>query len=81
MGDVTDMYGMFQDSRNLKKIVLPKIDMTKVSRFGNMFHGCESLTHIKCYQSFKDWCLANQTTIRLPTSMCAGGDGTWEIVT
>ena len=45
-----------------------------------MFDGCGSLNHIKCKQSFKDWCLTNQDRIKLPTTMREGGSGTWEIV-
>lgn len=45
-----------------------------------MFNNCSNLTHIKCKQSFKDWCWINQDEIELPTAMRNGGNGQWEIV-
>ena len=51
----------------------------------NMFYDCSDLTHIKCKQSFKDWCITNQTNISLPEAMINGTVGNdssynWEIV-
>ena len=45
-----------------------------------MFKYCDKLNYIRCTQYFKDWCITNQDTINLPTSMREGGDGIWEIV-
>ena len=51
-----------------------------------MFSNCNNLTHIKCKQAFKDWCISNKSDIYLPQSMIDGtvggiGSGAnWEIV-
>ena len=43
-----------------------------------MFTGCNNLSHIKCRQWFKDWCIRNQDTIGLPSAL-RNGSGNWEI--
>ena len=45
-----------------------------------MFKSCIALKKIRCKQGFKDWCIANQETIALPSAMKEGGKGVWEIV-
>ena len=54
--------------------------MSNATSFTDMFKFCNKLTHIKCKQSFKDWCITNQDTIKLPDAMREGGSGTWEII-
>ena len=71
---------MFYACSNLVSLNLSNFDMSNCTSFGDMFYDCDKLTHIKCKQSFKDWCITNQDTISLPTAMREGGSGTWEIV-
>ena len=71
---------MFADCMSLVSLDLSNFDMSNCTSFGNMFYNCNKLTHIKCKQAFKDWCITNQDTIKLPTAMREGGSGTWEIV-
>ena len=75
-----DMRYMFDSCSSLVSLDLGSFNTAKVRTMNDMFNGCSSLNHIKCKQSFKDWCLENQDTIALPTAMREGGSGTWEIV-
>ena len=77
---VTDMYNMFSDCIGLTSLDLSNFDTSNVKAMNNMFYNCNKLTHIKCKQSFKDWCITNQDTIKLPTAMRDNGEGQWEIV-
>ena len=77
---VTDMREMFISCINLTSLDLSNFDTTKVTSMSEMFRYCNKLTHIKCKQSFKDWCITNQNTIYLPTAMHDNGGGTWEII-
>ena len=55
----------------------------KISKVGydtNKYFITGALTHIKCKQAFKDWCLADPDAIDLPIAMGSGGSGRWEIV-
>ena len=76
----TNFYGMFYNCSSLGSLDLSNFDTSKCTDFGYMFNNCNKLTHIKCKQAFKDWCITNQDTIKLPTAMREGGSGTWEIV-
>lgn len=81
--NVSSVGGMFQSCTSLVSLDLTGFDLSHITTpmfMGLMFSNCTSLTHIKCRQSFKDWCLANATTIKLPDAMAEGGSGTWEIV-
>ena len=77
---VTNMCGMFENCMSLTSLDLSSFDTSKVTDMSRMFNSCISLTHIKCKQTFKDWCLTNQDTIELPTAMRNGGSGQWEII-
>ena len=76
----TSFSGMFTNCYVLGSIDLSNFDTSKCTNFYGMFYNCNSLNHIKCKQAFKDWCITNQDTIKLPTAMREGGSGTWEIV-
>ena len=71
---------MFDGCRSLGSLDLSNFDMSKATNYPDMFYNCYKLTHIKCKQAFKDWCIKNQNIIKLPTAMREGGSGTWEIV-
>ena len=71
---------LFSNCRSLVSLDLSNFDMSKIGSSSNMFNNCDKLTHIKCKQAFKDWCITNQDNIYLPTAMREGGSGTWEIV-
>ena len=71
---------LFEGCSSLTSLDLSNFDMSKATSYGNMFKNCTSLSTIKCKQAFKDWCITNQDTIKLPTAMREGGSGTWEIV-
>ena len=76
----TNFYGMFNNCSSLGSLDLSNFDTSKCTDFGYMFNNCNKLTHIKCKQAFKDWCITNQDSIKLPTAMREGGSGTWEII-
>ena len=76
----TNFRNMFDGCRSLVSIDLSNFDTSNATDFGWIFLGCDKLTHIKCKQAFKDWCITNQNEIYLPTAMQEGGSGTWEIV-
>lgn len=71
---------LFVGCSSLVSLDLSNFDLSKATYYNYMFSGDDSLNHIKCKQSFKDWCITNQDTIYLPTAMREGGSGTWEIV-
>ena len=71
---------LFNGCTSLETLDLSNFDMSKATSYNFMFNRCNKLTHIKCKQAFKDWCITNQDTISLPTAMREGGSGTWEIV-
>ena len=77
---VTSMNNMFSRCEGLTSLDLSNFDTTNVTTMSYMFNNCIKLTHIKCKQSFKDWCWTNQNAIHLPTAMRDGGGGTWDIV-
>ena len=76
----TSFNSMFYNCYALGSLDLSNFDTSKCTSFYGMFYNCNKLTHIKCKQAFKDWCITNQDTILLPTAMREGGSGTWEIV-
>ena len=78
--NVTDMSNMFSNCSGLTSLDLSNFNTSNVTSMQLMFNGCNKLTHIKCKQSFKDWCITNQNLIKLPTAMRNGGNGNWEIV-
>lgn len=78
--NLQDASYLFESCMSLKTLDLSNFDMSKVTSYSGMFLRCNSLTHIKCKQAFKDWCITNQDTIKLPDAMREGGSGTWEIV-
>ena len=86
---VTDILLMFAGCSSLTSLDLSNFDTSKITHklsMGNMFNNCNKLTHIKCKQAFKNWCITNQTNISLPTAMVNGtvggvGSGSnWEII-
>ena len=79
---VTSVMSMFQGCKSLKRLDLFNFNCAQVTgvNMNSMFDDCNSLSYIKCRQSFKDWCWTNADAICLPTQMRSGGTGTWEIV-
>lgn len=71
---------MFYGCSSLVSLDLSNWDTSSLTNAEFLFYGCNKLTHIKCKQTFKDWCITKQNTIRLPTAMREGGSGTWEII-
>ena len=71
---------LFYNCSSLASLDVSNFDMSAATSYKNMFRNCTSLSTIKCKQAFKDWCITNQDTIKLPTAMREGGSGTWEIV-
>ena len=78
--NITSASYLFYFCTSLETLDLSNFDMSKATSYDYMFYYCNKLTHIKCKQSFKDWCITNQDEIKLPTAMREGGSGTWEIV-
>ena len=72
---VTNMTAMFNGCSSLTSLDLSNFDTSAVTNMGNMFYGCTALKNIKCKQAFKDWCVANASTIGLRAENI-----TWEIV-
>ena len=72
---VTDMPAMFQGCSSLTSLDLSSFDISKVIYKNSMFKDCTALKTIKCKQAFKDWCVANESTIKLTVANI-----TWEIV-
>ena len=77
---ITNADYLFDNCSSLVSLDLSNFDMSKATSYVYMLNNCKKLTHIKCKQAFKDWCITNQDTIRLPTAMREGGSGTWEII-
>ena len=71
---------LFNGCTSLETLDLSNFDLSKATSYNGMFYNCNKLTHIKCKQAFKDWCITNQDKIGLPTAMREGGSGTWEII-
>lgn len=71
---------LFAGCSSLVSLDLSNFDLSKTTHYNYMFSGCNKLTHIKCKQAFKDWCITHQDDIYLPTTMREGGSGTWEII-
>lgn len=75
---------LFGGCRNLKSIDLSGVNTIKGVSNG-MFSGCNSLSHIKCTETLKDWFFQKQSTNSLPRTMLygtVGGVGSgcnWEI--
>ena len=78
--NITIADSLFSGCISLKTLDLSNFDMSKATNYADMFRDCDNLTHIKCKQAFKDWCITNQGMISLPAAMIEGGSGTWEIV-
>ena len=72
---VTNMNDMFSNCSKLTSLDLRNFDTSAVTDMGYMFNGCTALRNIKCKQAFKDWCVANASTIKLTVANI-----TWEIV-
>lgn len=83
MSKVKNVAAMFWCNYDLEKIYMDNFDVSHITNLYNyhqMFTLCDNLNYIRCKQAFKDWCIANQDTIELPTQMREGGGGTWDIV-
>ena len=78
--NVTNIQYAFDSCSSLTDLYVDNFDMSKVTEFNGVFQSCNKLNHIRCKQAFQDWCITNQTAIRLPAALREGGDGTWEIV-
>lgn len=78
--NITTADSLFSGCISLETLDLSNFDMSKATNYADMFRDCDNLTHIKCKQAFKDWCITNQGMISLPIAMIEGGSGTWEIV-
>ena len=78
--NIQDVGYLFSNCISLVSLDLSNFDMSNATSFNSMFFNCNKLTHIKCKQAFKDWCITNQDRISLPTTMREGGSGTWEII-
>ena len=78
--NVTNISSMFLGCRSLTELDLSNFDVSNVGVTHCVFYGCLSLRKIKCKRSFKEWCIAHQSEINLPSSMREGGDGIWEII-
>ena len=72
---VTNMGYMFRGCSGLTSLNLSNFDTSAVTNMTNMFQNCTALRNIKCKQAFKDWCVANASTISLTVANI-----TWEIV-
>lgn len=72
---VTSVLCMFQWCSRLTFLDVSNFDMSNVTDSSSMFEGCDALTHIRCKQSFKDWCLEHRSNIELSTRNLV-----WEIV-
>ena len=62
---VTSISYIFDSCSSLTTLDLSNFDISKVIYKDNMFYGCTALKNIKCKQAFKDWCVANASTIKL----------------
>ena len=78
--NVLDMKYLFCNCSSLVGLNLSNFNTMNVKCMNDMFCSCSSLKYIKCKRLFKKWCLKNKDIIKLPSSMCEGGDGIWEII-
>lgn len=78
--NVTVIDGMFEDCISLVRLDLSNFNMSNIRTFNDMFYNCERLKYIRCTKEFKKWCLKNQYEIDLPSCLCEGGDGVWDII-
>lgn len=65
----------FNNCTGLTSLDVSNFDTSAVTQMNSMFDGCTALRNIKCKQAFKDWCVANASTIGLTVANI-----TWEIV-
>lgn len=72
---VTKMGSMFNGCSSLTSLDVSNFDTSAVTQMNNMFGNCTALRNIKCKQAFKDWCVANASSIGLTVANI-----TWEIV-
>lgn len=77
---VVNMSEMFGYCISLTRLDLSNFVINNTRLFYDMFYSCSSLKYIKCKRLFKEWCLKNKYIIKLPNSMCEGGDGVWDII-
>lgn len=77
---LTFAMSLFTACTSLVSLDLSNFDMSNATYYNYMFSACNKLTHIKCKQAFKDWCITHQDDIYLPDAMREGGSGTWEII-
>lgn len=77
--NVKDFSSMFTLCSSLTSLSLDKFDISNASSYSSMFVASNNLNYIKCTQTFKNWCLVNQSEISLPNAMKEGGSGTWDI--
>lgn len=80
MAESSALQSMFDGCSSLTTIYLDNTNIPQTSTIWGIFKDCTSLNHIRCKQSFKDWCWTNQDLIKLPDAMRSSGGGTWEIV-
>lgn len=78
--NVLDMKYLFYNCSSLVGLNLSNFNTINVKCMNDMFCSCSSLKYIKCKRLFKEWCLKNKDIIKLPSSMCEGGDGIWDII-
>ena len=78
--NVTVIDSMFDNCLSLVRLDLSNFNMKNIRTFSDMFYNCERLKYIKCTKEFKKWCLKNQYEIDLPSCLCEGGDGVWDII-
>lgn len=74
---------MFKECEQLKYLDLSNFDTSNVTNMSDMFFRCFELTHIRCKQSFKDWCIANYQTLSFDNCDETNPNAkpiTWEIV-
>ena len=76
----TDMFSGCAKLQRLLADGLEPTTRTDTSYISNMFKGCNSLNYVRTTKRFRDWCIANQDTIKLPEAMREGGSGVWDLV-
>lgn len=77
---VTDMSSMFYGCERLVRLDLSNFRIDSLDRISHMFIGCYNLFMIKCRREFMEMCLNNNHMVSLPTCLCKGGNGIWDIV-
>ena len=78
--NITYANNLFSGCSKLVSLDLSNFNLNSAVYHREIFQNCTSLSTIKCKQAFKNWCISNQDTIKLPTAMREGGSGTWEII-